>query len=61
MLKYYIVYAKTKDMKRFKPVDLNSGLIVTNLIHATMVPVGLDLSFLKELNPEIEFKLKRIK
>ena len=61
MQKYCIVYAKTSDMKRFKPVDLGSGQLVTNLIHATMVPVGLDLGFLTELNPEIEFKLKKIK
>lgn len=61
MLKYSIIYAKSKDMKRFKPVDLTNGRLVTNLIHATMVPVGLDLTFLTELNPEIEFKLKRIK
>lgn len=33
----HFVYVKTKDMKRFMPIDLSCSAIVKNLIYATMI------------------------
>lgn len=64
---YYRVYAKFEGQNKFKPLDLSTGQQVTNLIHATMVSQSrlYDLkSYLDEVKqdqPEIEFKLEKIK
>ena len=60
------LYAKYKDQKRFKPVDWSTGLMVTNLIYATLFTkeekklVEEDLEKNKELNQEFIFKFKEI-
>ena len=33
----HFVYVKTKDMKRFMPIDLSCSTIVKNLIYASMI------------------------
>lgn len=64
---YYRVYAKSNEMKRFRAVDLSTGNVVANLIHATLVPAwqleGLK-SYIEEVKqdqPELEFKIQKIK
>ncbi len=67
MEKFYRVYAKSKDMKRFKAVDLATGNVVNNLIRATMVPewqlLGLQeyIKIVQKEQPELEFKIEKIK
>lgn len=62
----YRVYAKSKDMKRFKAVDLSTGNVVANLIHATIIPAWQLESlkeYLKEVQqeqPELEFRIDKI-
>jgi len=64
---YYRVYAKFEGQTKFKPLDLSTGQQVTNLIYATMVSQSrlYDLkAYLEEVKqdqPEIEFKLEKIK
>lgn len=61
---YYRLYAKFEGQKQFKPVDLSTGNQVTNLIHATMIPEDKieNLKYtLSENEPEIEFKIVKIK
>lgn len=61
---YSLIYAKTKDMKTFKPLDVQNGQIVTNLIYASTwfgqnckaVANDVILELQKE-NPDIEFKV----
>ena len=66
-MQYYRVYAKFAGQKQFKPVDLSTGRLVTNLIHATMVSEERIYDLKEYLNevqqdqPEIEFKLEKIK
>jgi hypothetical protein len=33
----YRIYAKFDGMSQFKPVDVSTGSLVTNLIHATLI------------------------
>ena len=33
------VYAKPEDERRFMPLDLTEGMPVSNLIHATIIPI----------------------
>jgi hypothetical protein len=64
MTTYYRLYAKFEGQKQFKPIDLSSGNQVTNLIHATMIPeekIETLLDSLAENEPEIEFKITKIK
>ena len=64
MQKYYRLYAKFEGQKQFKPVDLSTGNQVTNLIHATMIPEDKIENLkdaLSENEPEIEFKIVKIK
>lgn len=61
---YYRLYAKFEGQKQFKPVDLSTGNQVTNLIHATMIPEDKIENLkdaLAENEPEIEFKIVKIK
>jgi hypothetical protein len=60
---YYRLYAKFEGQTRFKPLDLTTNQQVTNLIHATMIPEW-KLKWLEDIytsNPEISFKLEKIK
>jgi hypothetical protein len=59
---YYRLYAKFPEQKRYKPLDLETGQQVTNLIYATMIPEW-KLKYLEDTyvaNPEISFKLEKI-
>lgn len=61
---YYRLYAKFEGQKKFKPIDLSNGNQVTNLIHATMIPenkIEALLDAISENEPEIEFKITKIK
>ena len=42
------LYAKFNGQKQFKPLDINEGIQVNNLIHATIVPAE-NLEKLKQL------------
>lgn len=63
----YRVYAKSKDMKRFKAVDLATGNVVNNLIRATIIPawqlesLKIYIEEVKQDQPELEFKIEKIK
>jgi hypothetical protein len=60
---YYRLYAKFPEQKKYKPLDLETGQQVTNLIYATMIPEW-KLKWLEDTyaeNPEISFKLEKIK
>ena len=60
---FYRLYAKFPEQNRYKPLDLATGTQVTNLIHATMIPEW-KLKWLEDMyteNPEISFKLEKIK
>lgn len=35
-MKYYILYGKAKDMKRFMPLDLSEGVFVKNIMFASL-------------------------
>jgi len=67
MEKFYRVYAKSSDMKRFKAVDLATGNVVANLIHATIIPawqlesLKIYIEEVKQDQPELEFKIEKIK
>ena len=59
----YRLYAKFEGQQRYKPLDLTTNQQVTNLIHATMIPEW-KLKWLEDIyasNPEISFKLEKIK
>jgi hypothetical protein len=45
---YYRLYAKFDGQNRFKPVDIQSGVQVTNLIYATIIR-EFELEKLKDL------------
>jgi hypothetical protein len=45
---YYRLYSKFNDQKRFKPVDIQAGVQVTNLIYATIIR-DFELDKLKDL------------
>lgn len=60
---FYRLYAKFPEQSKYKPLDLATGTQVTNLIHATMIPEW-KLKWLEDMyteNPEISFKLEKIK
>lgn len=67
MEKFYRVYAKSKDMKRFRAVDLSTGNVVSNLIRATIIPawqlesLKIYIEEVKQDQPELEFKIEKIK
>ena len=35
-MKYYMIYGKHRNDKRFKPLDYSEGIFVTNRIYASM-------------------------
>lgn len=35
-MKYYILYGKTEDMARFRPLDLSEGTFVKNIMFASL-------------------------
>ena len=63
----YRVYAKFEGQQRFKPMDLSTGQQVTNLIYATIVSESRlwdlkeYLEDVKKDQPELEFKIEKIK
>lgn len=59
----YLIYGKTSEMKKFKPVG-REGL-VGNLIFALMYETSQDATFdmkkLQEINPDVRFEVRRRK
>lgn len=61
-MKTYFVYGKSKEMKRFSPIDLRNGKFVVNLIYASMLPeneIERCIKSLKEQNPDMEFEKRK--
>ena len=63
----YRLYAKHETDKRFKPMDFNRGVQVTNLIYATIFDdckydeLKKEVEFMTKMNPEYTFEIRRIK
>ena len=61
-MQYYLVYAKLKEEKRYRAMDINEGNQVGNLIYATMLnteEVGRILPELKQENPHCDFQARK--
>lgn len=64
MTTYYRLYAKFEGQNKFQALDLSKGTQVINLIHATMIPsynVQKVAKMMYELNPNLEWKITKIK
>tara|TARA_B100000029_G_scaffold24820_1_gene24487 strand:+ start:517 stop:711 length:195 start_codon:yes stop_codon:yes gene_type:complete len=60
----YNIYVKTKEMKKFRPMDLFNCKPVINLIHASLLDhdeAYKVLLELRELNPTMEFKKVKVR
>ena len=60
---YYFLYARTTKDEIFRPVNWKVGKRVINLIYATMFNLhdaNIVLEEAQRMNPDMEFKLKRI-
>ena len=61
----YLIYAKHKDDKQFRPLDLVNGVTVPNLIHATVFDkkqkreVEDLVVTLNKDNPDIQFEMRK--
>jgi len=58
----YRLYGKFTGEKRFRPMDYNKGIQVSNLIHATLfTPEEMDsLKGIHALNPEWIFEFRAV-
>ena len=62
---YFTLYAKIPGKKRFYPMDYQRGVVVVNLIHATMFngaeaeKLAKEIPALEELNDGWFFELRR--
>jgi len=61
----FLVYAKHKDDKKYRAMDISKGKQVTNLIKATQWPLarlpdlGDHVKMLNEDNPDWDFEIRR--
>ena len=64
MNKYYRIYGKPNDAKRFKALDVSNGVFVNNLIYASFWSDETDvkkvLEELKDLNPSVKFEIRKV-
>ena len=60
----YMIYAKTSNMKRFKPLDVAQGILVDRKIYATMwttlEDIKTDLAKLEAIDIETKFEIRKV-
>jgi hypothetical protein len=65
-MKYYMIYGKHRNDKRFKPLDYSEGIFVTNRIYASMfreyeLPrVKKAVDFMNKNNKDYMFEVRTI-
>lgn len=68
MTNYYRVYGRLKGSdSRYKPMDMENGCLVTNLMHASFFPesdlpkLKREVESMEELNVDHEFQIRKVK
>ena len=64
MNKYYRIYGKPNNAKRFKALDLSNGVFVNNLIYASFWSDKNDIKKVLEdlikMNPDVQFEIRKV-